>query len=71
MHLLHYSLYPRQLPQRFRWSHLVAQAKELVANGAKELILVAQETTVYGMDLYGEKVTAGAAAQAVEQIRRT
>lgn len=34
---------------------LVAQAKELVAAGAKELILVAQETTLYGIDLYGEK----------------
>lgn len=34
---------------------LVAQAKELVAGGAKELILVAQETTLYGVDLYGEK----------------
>lgn len=34
---------------------LVAQARELVAGGAKELILVAQETTLYGMDLYGEK----------------
>ncbi len=34
---------------------LVAQAKELVAAGVKELILVAQETTVYGKDLYGEK----------------
>ncbi len=35
---------------------LLAQARELVENvGVKELILVAQETTVYGMDLYGEK----------------
>lgn len=34
---------------------LVAQAKELVEGGAKELILVAQETTLYGVDLYGEK----------------
>ena len=34
---------------------LVAQAKELVENGVKELILVAQETTLYGLDLYGEK----------------
>ncbi len=34
---------------------LVAQAKELAADGVKELILVAQETTLYGMDLYGEK----------------
>ena len=34
---------------------LVASAKELVAGGVKELILVAQETTLYGVDLYGEK----------------
>ena len=34
---------------------LVAQAEELAAQGVKELILVAQETTVYGVDLYGEK----------------
>ena len=34
---------------------LIAQAKELVENGVKELILVAQETTLYGIDLYGEK----------------
>lgn len=34
---------------------VVANAKELVANGAVELNLVAQEITVYGMDLYGEK----------------
>ncbi len=34
---------------------LVEQAKQLVENGAKELILVAQETTLYGLDLYGEK----------------
>jgi ribosomal protein S12 methylthiotransferase len=34
---------------------IIAQAKDLVAGGAKELILVAQETTLYGVDLYGEK----------------
>lgn len=34
---------------------LVASAKELVSSGVKELILVAQETTLYGVDLYGEK----------------
>ena len=34
---------------------LVEQAEELVAGGVKELILVAQETTLYGVDLYGEK----------------
>lgn len=35
--------------------YLVEQAEALVANGAKELILVAQETTVYGTDIYGKK----------------
>lgn len=34
---------------------LIAEAKDLVAFGAKELILVAQETTLYGMDIYGRK----------------
>lgn len=34
---------------------LVREAKELVDGGVKELILVAQETTLYGVDLYGEK----------------
>lgn len=34
---------------------LVQEAEELAVQGVKELILVAQETTVYGKDLYGEK----------------
>lgn len=34
---------------------LLAQAAELAEQGVKELILVAQETTLYGIDLYGEK----------------
>ena len=34
---------------------LIATARELVAGGVKELILVAQETTLYGIDLYGKK----------------
>ena len=34
---------------------LVAQAKKLAECGVKELILVAQETTLYGADLYGRK----------------
>lgn len=34
---------------------LVNEAKTLVEGGVKELILVAQETTLYGVDLYGEK----------------
>ena len=35
--------------------NLIEQAEHLVENGAKEIILVAQETTLYGKDLYGEK----------------
>lgn len=34
---------------------LLKQAKMLADEGVKELILVAQETTVYGVDLYGHK----------------
>jgi len=34
---------------------LINEASELVAGGVKELILVAQETTLYGTDLYGKK----------------
>lgn len=34
--------------------HVVAEARELAADGVRELILVAQDTTYYGMDLYGE-----------------
>ncbi len=34
---------------------LVEEARKLAENGVKELILVAQETTLYGVDLYGEK----------------
>ena len=35
---------------------LVEEAEKLAAEGVKELILVAQETTVYGVDLYGKKM---------------
>lgn len=34
---------------------LLAEAASLVEQGVKELILVAQETTLYGVDLYGKK----------------
>ena len=34
---------------------LLAQAADMAEKGVKELILVAQETTLYGKDLYGEK----------------
>lgn len=35
--------------------NLVKEAETLAAEGVKELIVVAQETTVYGIDLYGKK----------------
>lgn len=35
--------------------NLLKEAAELANGGVKELILVAQETTLYGVDLYGEK----------------
>ncbi|SHL94082.1 ribosomal protein S12 methylthiotransferase [Anaerosporobacter mobilis DSM 15930] len=34
---------------------LLAEARSLAEQGVKELMLVAQETTLYGVDLYGEK----------------
>lgn len=34
---------------------LIEQAKQLAEQGVRELILVAQETTIYGTDLYGKK----------------
>ena len=42
---------------RFRsvpMDNIVAHAKDLANNGVRELILVAQDTTRYGKDLYGE-----------------
>ncbi len=37
-----------------RIEDIVAEAKALAENGVKELILIAQDTTRYGQDLYGE-----------------
>lgn len=39
----------------FTMEQLLEEANDLASQGAKELILVAQETTLYGVDLYGEK----------------
>ncbi|HIR27617.1 MAG TPA: 30S ribosomal protein S12 methylthiotransferase RimO [Candidatus Choladousia intestinigallinarum] len=52
-----YCIIPR-LRGRYRsipMEHLLREAQQLAEDGVKELILVAQETTVYGRDLYGEK----------------
>ena len=35
---------------------IIEEAKKLAKQGVKELILVAQDTTLYGTDLYGKKV---------------
>ena len=40
----------------YEMEYLVKQAEDLAASGVKELVLVAQETTVYGIDLYGKKM---------------
>lgn len=37
------------------WVELVNEAKILAANGTKELILIAQDLTYYGLDLYGKR----------------
>ena len=37
-------------------ANLLKEAQELADGGVKELILVAQETTVYGQDIYGKKM---------------
>lgn len=39
----------------FPMEDLLEEARKLVEGGVKELILIAQETTVYGMDCYGRK----------------
>jgi len=53
---------------------LVEEAKQLAASGAKELNLVAQDTTAYGMDLYGrlalpELLTALSDVDGIEWLR--
>lgn len=37
---------------------LVEEAKSLAADGVKELIIIAQDTTYYGLDLYGRRALA-------------
>ena len=50
---------------------LVYEAESLAAKGVKELILIAQDTTYYGLDLYGRRALAGLlkALSAVEGIQ--
>lgn len=44
----HYRSYPME--------ELVSEAASMARSGVKELILVAQETTLYGTDIYGKKM---------------
>jgi ribosomal protein S12 methylthiotransferase len=46
---------------------VIREAKELAAHGVRELILVAQDTTYYGLDLYG-KVRLAELLQALDRI---
>jgi ribosomal protein S12 methylthiotransferase len=46
---------------------VVREAKELAADGVRELIIVAQDTTYYGLDLYG-RVRLSELLQKLEQI---
>ena len=47
--------YIRGQYRSFPMEDLLREAKNLASSGVKELILIAQETTVYGMDCYGRK----------------
>ena len=42
----------------FKMEDIVSEAEEAVAKGKNEIILVAQETTLYGVDIYGKKMIA-------------
>lgn len=48
--------YIRGRYRSFPMEDLLEEARRLAEGGARELILVAQETTVYGTDLYGRKM---------------
>ncbi len=53
---------------------LIVEAQKLAKNGVKELILIAQDLTYYGIDLYGEKrlaelITKLSAIDGIEWIR--
>jgi ribosomal protein S12 methylthiotransferase len=47
---------------------VVREARELAADGVRELILVAQDTTYYGLDLYG-RVRLAELLRELEQVR--
>ena len=47
--------YLRGSYRSYPMEELLRQAEQLAGSGVKELIIVAQETTIYGTDLYGKK----------------
>ena len=65
MQLLHYSKASRPLSFHSQRAGL-GRARALVSEGAGELILVAQETTLYGTDLYKKKALAELLAELSE-----
>lgn len=46
--------------------HVIDEAKQLAADGIKELILIAQDTTLYGKDLYGRFMLAALLKELVQ-----
>ncbi|MGN0144579.1 MAG: 30S ribosomal protein S12 methylthiotransferase RimO [Clostridium sp.] len=38
-----------------KMENIISEAKNLASNGVKELILIAQDTTMYGSDIYGKQ----------------
>ena len=48
---------------------VLREARELAADGVRELILVAQDTTYYGLDLYG-RVRLAELLRELDQSRR-
>ena len=55
LYLLHYPQNTRELPECSDGTAVWKRRQDLAEQGVKELILVAQETTLYGRDIYGEK----------------
>ena len=50
LRLLHHPDAARQVPQPARRESIVAEARALAARGVKELLLISQDTTFYGID---------------------
>ena len=55
LRLLRHSLIRGPLRSR-RMENILEEARELAAGGVKELILVAQDTTLYGVDQGSERI---------------